>query len=204
MKLPDLRQFAGVLKGNNSSQGLFGSSDDELLLGEGGDDVLSGGNGNDTLIGGNGNDKYLFALGDGQDVIINQHSDSKDKDVLSFGPGISSSQVTVSRLNNSLVLQINGTSDQVKVEDYFLSNGDSIHSLDSIVFDDGTSWKIDDVTRLVTTQTETNSLPISVQSLDSSLNLLVQSYTAFGVDEDSDIGAFNRNHVNILPIVTTY
>ncbi|UWQ59337.1 hypothetical protein K3722_04200 [Leisingera caerulea] len=34
-----------------------------------GDDVISGGLGNDTLNGGNGNDTYVYALGDGNDLI---------------------------------------------------------------------------------------------------------------------------------------
>ncbi|MCL1104527.1 hypothetical protein L2749_04545 [Shewanella algicola] len=208
MNLPDLREFTEIIRGNNSSQGLFGSSDDELLLAEGGDDVLSGGAGNDTLIGGSGNDKYLFALGDGQDVINNYDTGATNTDVLSFGPGILSSQVSASRRDDDLVLQVNGTEDQVTVEGYFINNGDSDYSLASITFEDGTSWNMDDVTQLTVVPASLNRdaspLYSDNSSLDFSLNLLVQAYTTLDGDEGEEIGDFKNNRVNQLPIIEHY
>jgi Ca2+-binding RTX toxin-like protein len=208
MNLPDQRQFAEIIKGSNTSQGLFGSSDDELLLAEGGDDVLSGGAGNDTLIGGSGNDKYLFALGDGQDVINNYDTGATNTDVLSFGPGILSSQVSASRLEDDLVLKVNGTEDQVTVEGYFINNGNSDYSLASITFEDGTSWNMDDVTQLTVVPASLNRdaspLYSDNSSLDFSLNLLVQAYTTLDGDEGEEIGDFKNNRVNQLPIIEHY
>jgi Ca2+-binding RTX toxin-like protein len=208
MNLPDQRQFAEIIKGSNTSQGLFGSSDDELLLAEGGDDVLSGGAGNDTLIGGSGNDKYLFALGDGQDVINNYDNGATNTDVLSFGPGILSSQVSASRLEDDLVLKVNGTEDQVTVEGYFINNGNSDYSLASITFEDGTSWNMDDVTQLTVVPASLNRdaspLYSDNSSLDFSLNLLVQAYTTLDGDEGEEIGDFKNNRVNQLPIIEHY
>lgn len=206
--LPDQRQFVEVIHGNDTAQGLYGSSDDELLLGEGGGDVLSGGAGNDTLMGGAGNDNYLFALGDGQDIINNYDTGATNTDVLSFGSGITSSQVSASRRDNDLVLQVNGTEDQVTVEGYFVNNGDSDYSLSSITFEDGTNWDIDDVTQLIASPTSlnsgANSLSSETASLDFSLNLLVQSYTAFDSDDDADISNLNRNNFNALPVIEIY
>ncbi|MES2493413.1 MAG: GDSL-type esterase/lipase family protein, partial [Pseudomonadota bacterium] len=48
---------------------LIGSSWGDRLTGNSGDNLLIGGAGNDTLVGGTGNDRFLFAAGDGQDVI---------------------------------------------------------------------------------------------------------------------------------------
>ena len=183
VNLPDQRQFAEIINGNSSNQGLFGSSDDELLLGEGGDDVLSGGAGNDTLIGGTGNDKYLFTLGGGQDVINNYDTGEANIDVLSFGQGILSSEVSASRIDDDLVLQVNGTEDQVTVESYFVNNGNSDNSLASITFEDGTNWNIEDVTQLIAVPSSLNSDASSLysgnSSLDFSLNLLVQAHNTF-------------------------
>ena len=45
---------------------------DETLIGTSGDDILVGEGGNDYLAGGNGGDTYVFARGDGRDVIADR------------------------------------------------------------------------------------------------------------------------------------
>ena len=47
------------------------------LNGAGGNDTLSGEGGDDTLIGGDGADRYVYTLGDGRDVIIDDGSASE-------------------------------------------------------------------------------------------------------------------------------
>ena len=71
------------------------NQNDEINAGEG-DDVISGDAGNDILRGGNGNDAYLFASGDGHDVI---EDDGGFSDTIRFLEGISSSNLTLTREN---------------------------------------------------------------------------------------------------------
>ena len=52
--------------GNDIVMGLAGR---DRLVGAAGADILAGGRGNDTLIGGAGIDRFVFATGDGSDVI---------------------------------------------------------------------------------------------------------------------------------------
>ena len=202
--LPDQRQFVEVIHGNDTAQGLYGSSDDELLLGEGGDDVLSGGAGSDTLIGGTGNDRYLFALGDGADTINNYDTSTTNKDVLAFGGGINSGNVNATRSDDDLILQVNETKDQVTIKSYFANDGASEYSLSSITFEDGTSWNIEDVTQLLpTSATETNDVSSHASDnapIDLSLNLLIQAYSAFDSVEDAEVSQFNKDRYITLPI----
>ena len=56
----------GGATGNDNLQGGAGN---DTLWGEDGDDVLTGDAGNDILIGGAGNDTFVFAAGDGKDIV---------------------------------------------------------------------------------------------------------------------------------------
>ncbi|MGD9862157.1 MAG: choice-of-anchor I family protein [Pseudodonghicola sp.] len=64
----------------SSDQGndqLFGGAGDDSLFGRKGADVLNGGTGDDTLRGGAGADTFVFALGDGDDVIVGLNRNDK-------------------------------------------------------------------------------------------------------------------------------
>ncbi|MDH5772742.1 MAG: hypothetical protein OEY84_06360, partial [Rhodospirillaceae bacterium] len=58
-----------TLLGDNGANGLFGLAGMDIINGAGGNDLIVGGIGNDTLSGGAGNDTFVFALGDGNDII---------------------------------------------------------------------------------------------------------------------------------------
>src|SRR3990167_7612717 len=68
---------------------LTGGAGNDVLTGNAGDDILNGGSGDDTLVGNTGNDVYMFALGDGQDTIQDQHPNyvvsSGGYDAVAFG-----------------------------------------------------------------------------------------------------------------------
>ena len=68
-----------VLNGGADSDVLNGDNNADTLLGEGGNDVISGGQGDDLLLGGNGNDAlfgdeghdtFVFASGEGVDIVF--------------------------------------------------------------------------------------------------------------------------------------
>ncbi|KJZ37687.1 calcium-binding protein, partial [Pseudomonas fluorescens] len=86
-----------VLTGVSSAfnQVLSGGGGNDTLTAGAGNDQLEGGTGNDTLNGGTGSDVYLFALGDGQDILNDDTAFySGNVDVLRFGAGISASDIT--------------------------------------------------------------------------------------------------------------
>ena len=142
---------ADTLVGGAGDDRLFGSGD----YGGGGagdDDTLDGGAGNDYLVGGMGSDTYLFGRGDGQDTIGNfadawngyADPDVNKVDALQFKAGVLSSDVTLGRSGDSLVIKINGGTDQVTVSNYFAEDGASQqgYALEEIRFADGTVWDV--------------------------------------------------------------
>ncbi|MDR2261725.1 MAG: hypothetical protein LBE06_12525, partial [Azoarcus sp.] len=99
-----------------------GHGGNDVLWGWDGDDTLEGGAGDDSLTGGGGNDTYLFARGDGKDVI---HDRAIGDDVIKFTEGIRPEDVEVSYSDKNLVLRIKGTEDQITVGGQFVANNPS-------------------------------------------------------------------------------
>ena len=60
---------ADTLVGDAGPNAIYGLAGDDKLDGGGGDDVIDGGTGDDVLTGGAGSDIFVFATGDGKDVI---------------------------------------------------------------------------------------------------------------------------------------
>jgi Ca2+-binding RTX toxin-like protein len=147
------------VNGGNGVDMVFGGAGNDTLSGAsyygmgnwlGDNDTLEGGLGNDTLIGGRGSDTYVFGRGDGQDLIMNYADsmngyadpDSNKRDVLQFKAGILSTDVTLTRSGNDLIIKINGSTDQVTVQAYFVGEGVSLYGwvLEEVRFADGVVW----------------------------------------------------------------
>ncbi|MEM8686310.1 MAG: calcium-binding protein [Pseudomonadota bacterium] len=115
-----------------------GDDGDNLLSGSNFSDTLNGGLGNDFLHGRDGSDNYVFARGDGVDIIEDNGWRDTDRLVLQ---GYETAEVSVSRLvpnSSSLVLSFAGTSDQVTLMNTL--DDDKNDEIEEIVFDDGTIW----------------------------------------------------------------
>jgi Ca2+-binding RTX toxin-like protein len=89
---------------------------------------------------GAGNDTYLFGVGDGQDTIYDNDSTAGNTDRIVFKPGVLPANVQVVRVGDSLVLRINGTTDQITVTNYFNGGAAGTWQVEQIRFNDGTSW----------------------------------------------------------------
>ncbi|MBW7900131.1 MAG: hypothetical protein H3C26_01520 [Rhodocyclaceae bacterium] len=130
-----------VLYGGSGDDTLMGLGGNDQLYGQGGNDALDGGAGNDRLDGGSGNDTYLFGIGDGQDTISSNDLNQAKQDAVLFKEGISSESISVRRQSNHLILKVNGTQDQLKIENYFSNEGSfNPYGVEVIQFADGTSW----------------------------------------------------------------
>ncbi|MDT3737255.1 MAG: calcium-binding protein [Denitratisoma sp.] len=138
-----------TLYGDRGDDVLFGGDGADAICAGNGDDTLSGGAGNDFLTGENGSDTYLFGRGFGSDVISNHtvNDTTPDKvDAVVFAADVLPSQVTVSRSDSNLVLSIDGTTDTLRILDYFSLDGTDPHyRLERIVFADGTVWDIETI-----------------------------------------------------------
>ncbi|MEO1766759.1 putative Ig domain-containing protein [Thiobacter aerophilum] len=114
---------------------LLGTEGNDHIIGYATDDTLSGGTGNDRLDGGDGSDTYVFARGDGRDVIAD--SGTAGEDVIRFDADILPADVAVTRNESDLLLVLRGSGERVIVEGWFGNTGPSI---ESVVFADGTVW----------------------------------------------------------------
>jgi Ca2+-binding RTX toxin-like protein len=171
------------LQGDGGNDRLDGGADADTLYGGAGDDVLVGGSGNDTLNGGTfsaywgtysgaGNDTYVFNRGDGHDTIYDNDTTTGNLDQLVFGSGIAPSDLRLSRSSNqSLVLKLNGGTDQVTINGYFINDASSGWPIEEIRFEDdpATVWRVADVKRMALTGTSGNDTLLGYASDDTLL-----------------------------------
>ena len=124
--LLDERAFGTILAGQSGDQNIIGSSDADLIDGGAGNDTLRGGAGNDYLMGGDGSDTYLFALGDGQDVINNlSNTPDSDTDVLSF-ESLGRENLWLSRAGDDLVIDVMNSAGSVTVQDWYADSAQQV------------------------------------------------------------------------------
>lgn len=157
------------LFGDAGNDTLIGSAGTDVLQGGVGNDIFDGGTGNDTMSGdyhntfqgwysGLGNDTYQFGRGDGQDLIYDSDGTAGNTDSVMFKTGVAPSDVLVTRNSNNLVLKIAGTTDQVTVSNYFVSDAASGWVVEQVRFVDAPStvWDVATVKQLGITGTSGN------------------------------------------------
>ncbi len=132
------------------NQSLVGGAGNDTLTGGAGADVLEGGTGNDVLNGGAGGDTYLFKLGDGRDTINDDNVYGSETDILKFGEGILTSDFSVSRVGNSLVLNHRNGQDQVTLNNWFYTTGGR-YRIERFEFADGSLLTSDQMTARAST-----------------------------------------------------
>lgn len=147
---PEIAYAAGLnTKGTNGT-----------LQGTPANDVLDGNNGNTLLEGYGGGDIYLYDRGDGNDTILRSQQDIlvTAPDVVDFGPGLTSADVTFTRAGDSpnLVVTVNGdTSDTLTILNQFDSTftgvfgTQNLNQIDGFEFADGTQYSAAQVQLLV-------------------------------------------------------
>jgi Ca2+-binding RTX toxin-like protein len=128
-----------VFYGSTGNDNLTGGAGDDTLTARLGNDLLDGGLGNDLLKGGGGDDIYTFDLGFGQDVVsdANGLTDQGGYDTIQFGTGITAAGITVVQADNGndLVIKLNGTTDQVTLDD---TSSNGYARIERVRFADGT------------------------------------------------------------------
>jgi Ca2+-binding RTX toxin-like protein len=126
---------ADYLVGSETVDLLIGSDGADALDGRGGDDELDGGARDDTLLGGAGNDTYRFDVGDGADLVLDE---AGADDVIRFGPGITSANLTVTESAAGLQVQVGPSTngDSLLILNWSQGGGQSI---DRFAFEGGAS-----------------------------------------------------------------
>ena len=187
---------ANTLYGNGGNDALFGGDGNDGLYGGNGDDVLAGGTGNDTLNGGAGNDLYLFGRGAGQDSINYAYDGAVGRvDTVQMSADVASTDVTLTRSGNDLVVAINGTPDKLTVGGYFYGDGAGGYQIDSLAFADGTNWTVADINRIVLQATAGNDTRQGYATADTLDGLEGNDSLYGGGGNDTLIGGLGNDYL---------
>ena len=132
------------LVGGNGNDLLHGGTGNDNLNGGAGDDTLVGGAGNDTLDAGYGNDAILFGVGSGQDTLSQYDATATGTytDTIRFAAGIKLDDLTLGKSGNDLVIQLNGSDDQLTVTNWFASTA---YQVDQFEFANGAVYSADEL-----------------------------------------------------------
>lgn len=113
---------ADELHGAGGNDSLLGGTQNDSLYGEAGSDTLGGGSGDDYLSGGVGNDVYLFAAGEGRDVIVEGYVPAGtpvESNTIRLAADINASSLIFTRDHDALLISISGTADSLYIQHYF-------------------------------------------------------------------------------------
>lgn len=136
---------ADNLSGWNHADLMFGGAGADTLGGNNGNDELTGGTGVDSLVGGNGADTYIWAQGDGNDMINDNVSQISERDVLRL-TDTASTGVTLTRTSGGydLSIRINATAEVLTIRSMFTGTSNS-YGIEAIEFSDGVIWELEDI-----------------------------------------------------------
>ena len=123
--------LANTITGGSKNDTIYGKAGNDSILGNAGNDKLYGGKGNDTLTGGKGNDSlwgnagkdtFIYAKGDGKDVIYGfDNTDmlkitgtfagtyNKSKKEVYFKVGSTANAITLKDFGSTSTFNVNGT-----------------------------------------------------------------------------------------------
>ncbi len=119
---------------------LRGTAGVDVLYGTDGNDDVLGLGGNDTLNGLAGNDTYIYASGDGSDVINDFSASTTEVDTLRLS-NLNATDVTVAhQINaNSLLITVNATGQTISVSEQFYATTAN-YGIEAIQFANGQTW----------------------------------------------------------------
>ncbi|MFZ6800379.1 calcium-binding protein [Undibacterium sp. Di24W] len=181
------------LTGTLSDDILSGLAGDDGLDGDQGNDTLDGGIGDDRLTGGEGSDTYIFGRNSGNDEIRNfSYGYATDIDTIKLDNDVTPKDVKLSRVNENLVLRINGAPSSLTVN-YGLAS-DAYYEIDRIQFGDGTIWNFDLIKTMLTTGGDLDDSLIGFSGSDTLDGGLGNDY--LNGRGGSDIYKFGRNSGN--------
>lgn len=180
---------ADYLAGNDAEELIAALAGNDIVIGNAGNDTLDGGNGNDTLDGGSGNDLYLYQRGDGSDTISEKVSPADSAgsaaDTLRFDANISPADVVVRRDASHLYLVLQGSSDRITLQNWFVSD---LEKIERVEFHNGVSWDMASLHALAATATTAADYIEGDSGDNLILGLAGNDYLQSNVGNDTLIG----------------
>ncbi|UVD59956.1 RTX toxin (plasmid) [Rhizobium sp. Pop5] len=120
---------------------IVGTGGNDTIEGTTDDDNITGGLGDDHLSGRTGSDVYVYASGDGNDVLDDKGSDVGGVDILRL-TNINAADIVATRDGFALTLRVISTNAVITIEQQYSSQND-YYGFEEIEFADGSSWNRD-------------------------------------------------------------
>ncbi|MGR9503742.1 calcium-binding protein [Rhizobium leguminosarum] len=120
---------------------IVGTSGNDTIEGTTDDDNITGGLGDDHLSGRYGGDVYVYASGDGNDVLDDNGGDIAGVDILRL-TNLNAADIVATRDGLALTLRVISTNAVITIEQQYLSQYD-YYGFEKIEFADGSSWNRD-------------------------------------------------------------
>ena len=111
----------------NAAAPRIGTANADIITGTAASETIEGGTGDDTLAGGVGSERYVYRLGDGQDV-INEAGTVEDVDLVDL-VDIDAEQVSFARSGDDLLIQIAKGLGVLRVVNHFVGPGTGIEQV---------------------------------------------------------------------------
>ncbi|MBX8617208.1 calcium-binding protein [Pseudomonas cichorii] len=162
-----------TLYGEEGNDTLLGGLGNDTLSGGAGNDTLDGGAGNDSLEGGKGSDTYVYRKGSGQDTISNyayNDTTANKLDVVRL-EGLNTSDVSIRRESDDLLIQIRQTGETLRVSSHFYSDQSYGYAINQLQFADGTVWDEAKITAALLIGTEGDDSVTGYASDDNLIGL---------------------------------
>jgi len=114
---------------------VVGTSVSDVIVGSNTTDRVFGNAGDDLLLDGAGDDIYFFGRGDGADTIVELDATPENIDMLSLAADILTSDVSIARSGDDIVIRIGNTQDSITIQGALLYD-----VVERVQFGDGTVW----------------------------------------------------------------
>jgi Ca2+-binding RTX toxin-like protein len=175
---------ADSLSGTAHNENFYGFAGNDTIDGGYGDDRIEGGLGVDTLNDGAGNDTFVWAKGDGNDIIYDSSASLTEVDTLEF-KNVNSSEVVLINTNNNYDLNISVGLEMIKLTNQLYDPGVG-YGIGRMVFADGLVWNLNQI--LEHTSLKGTAASDVLYGRDFSDNI-------YGFAGDDTINSYNGNDV---------
>ncbi|MCC7007007.1 MAG: hypothetical protein IT497_10260 [Ottowia sp.] len=160
--LPVNDEGGNVVIGTTLDDVLRGDAKANALIGNAGNDRLEGRGGKDFLDGGKGNDRYIFARGDGQDIVIDFDDAVSNSDTLVL-LDIAQNNLWLQRSGEQredLEVSILGTTDKITIRRWYI---DKAHQIERFELKNGVVLNLEQINNLAAAMAVT-AKPVSGQT----------------------------------------
>lgn len=191
-----------TILGTNNSDLIIGNNNTNTISGGSGNDIIAGSHGDDILQGEGGNDVYIYSPNEGDDI-ISDIALIGENNKLVLTSGILQTDVSVSQVNNDLVLLVGDDFGSVTIQNWFTTVIGGTWQMSEIIFDTtGDVWTPSDIEEMLTASNpDSNPSPSNMEALNYQLDRAVMDIAIADMNLNGD---YNEQVCESLGYVPAY